>query len=157
MVKIPAKDPSRRIGSWIFQEGGPGLPTAEHLIGLDKGVGWQKLQEKFDVLALDPRGVGTNYPIKCSPKLWNQYVKELSYPKTEAQWKQTLDSFGDFGDDCRRRTGEKIWPTLDTGTAARDLETLRVALDEGGINYYGLSWGEFFLCFTVPPGLTCTS
>ncbi|KIW84329.1 hypothetical protein Z517_03579 [Fonsecaea pedrosoi CBS 271.37] len=142
VVKIPAKNSSARLGTLVFQEGGPGYPTAAHLISYDNQVGWQRIQERFDVVALDPRGVGVNYPMKCDPQRWNQFASALSYPKTERQWEQTLEFFEDFGSDCKNRTGAEIWSTFDTLTSARDLETLRSALGEGGINYYGLSWGS---------------
>lgn len=55
---------------------------------------------------------------------------------------------GKVGEECKNLTqqaiGLDIWSTVDTLTSARDLETLRVALNEGGINYYDLSWGEYY-------------
>lgn len=148
VVRIPCKNPSERIGSWIFQQGGPGLPTAIPLINLDNAIGWRKIQQQFDIVVLDPRGVGINYPIKCDPELYNKLGATLGpYPETEHEWEHFQDAYGTLGKDCQNRTqqeyGLDIWSTVDTLTSARDLETLRLALNEGGINYYGLSWGEF--------------
>jgi pimeloyl-ACP methyl ester carboxylesterase len=147
VVRVPATNPTKRLGSWIFQEGGPGIPTSSDLIGLAGAVGWQTLQQQYDLVALDPRGVGANYPIVCDPKMVDNVTASLtSYPKKEADWSQTIDAWGAIGNECKRLTAEAygldIWSTVDTLTSAKDLETLRLALDEGGINYYGVSWGE---------------
>jgi hypothetical protein len=60
VVKIPAKNPAKRQGSWVYQEGGPGYTTASNILQYDNQIGFQKTQEQYDVLALDPRGVGVN-------------------------------------------------------------------------------------------------
>jgi pimeloyl-ACP methyl ester carboxylesterase len=150
VAMIPAKDPSKRIGSWIFQEGGPGFSTMNDSIGYDNLIGWQKMQQYYDVVTMDPRGVGYNYPIRCDPKQASQVIETINYPKTKQEWEQYRDSYGTVGEKCKTLTnrayGVDIWPTLDTLTSARDLETLRQALNEGGLNYYGLSWGMFDYC-----------
>jgi pimeloyl-ACP methyl ester carboxylesterase len=147
VVKAPAKNGTNRLGSWIFQEGGPGISSSADLISLDGAAGWKNLQQQYDVVTLDPRGVGTNYPIVCDPEMINNVTGSLApYPQDEAEWSQTIEAWGEVGNECKRLTAEAygldIWPTVDTLTSARDLETLRLALDEGGINFYGLSWGE---------------
>ncbi|KAJ9607145.1 hypothetical protein H2200_008217 [Cladophialophora chaetospira] len=142
LVKIPATNTAKRIGTWIFQEGGPGTSTAHDLPSIDGTEGFRELQTYFDVLAVDPRGVGVNFPVCFSPELLTSGArgKFRNYPKTEGEWKATLEYWGEVGEDCLNRTGP-IFHTLSSATAARDLESARVALGEGGINYYGLSWG----------------
>ena len=141
VVKIPAKNPSKRIGSWVYQEGGPGYATSEDVVSYDNTPGFKEVQEVYDIVVMDPRGVGTNYPVKCDPKVINRLIANTTYPRTEKAWQDTANAFATVGQDCKTRTGEDIWPTLDTQTSARDLETLRIALGEGNLNYYGLSWG----------------
>lgn len=133
MVRLPCKNPDKRIGSWFFQEGGPGIPTSRDTILSNNGTGWQRIQENFDVVVIDERGSGVNFPIKCDPEMWKQAIQNGS-PLTEQEWQSQLEFWAKFGDECKRRTGEHVWPTLDAVTAARDLETARVALGEGKIN-----------------------
>jgi pimeloyl-ACP methyl ester carboxylesterase len=149
VAMIPAKNPSKRIGSWVYQEGGPGFSTMNDSIGYDNVLGWQKMQQYYDVVTIDPRGVGYNYPIRCDPKQADLAIGTVRYPKTKQEWEKYRDLYGTIGDRCKKLTeeayGADIWPTFDTLTSARDLESLRVALNEGGLNYYGLSWGKYDL------------
>ena len=68
--RLPARDPRNRIGSLVFDPGGPG----------GSGVGWvtaaamglplftDAVRDHFDLIGLDPRGVGTSTPVQCNPE-----------------------------------------------------------------------------------------
>ena len=96
------------------------------------------LHERFDMIGMDPRGVGTSTPIQCDPDVYNQPVS--LFPSTEAQFDQLASWARAFGQSCLERTGPLLGH-VDTRSAARDMEALRRALGDGKLNFLGLSYG----------------
>jgi pimeloyl-ACP methyl ester carboxylesterase len=93
------------------------------------------LHERFDMIGMDPRGVGTSTPIQCDPDVNNQLVSRLC-PSTQAQFDELASSAG----ACLERSGPLLGH-VDTRSAARDMEALRRALGDGKLNFLGLSYG----------------
>ena len=77
--------------------------------------------------------------IKCDPAVFNQPVS--LFPRTEAEFDRVTAWAGAFGRSCLRRTG-RLLGHVDTGSVARDMERLRRALDDGKLNFLGLSYGS---------------
>jgi hypothetical protein len=46
---------------------------------------WRDFIPHFDVLVLDNRGTGLNYPVKCDYDLWNEDNFNL-YPQNEEEY-----------------------------------------------------------------------
>lgn len=76
---------------------------------------------------LDNRGTGLNYPVVCDLDLWNQDFN--LYPQSEAEYNTTVEQYARAGQSCVEKTGPVIHH-MDALTHAKDLEALRVALDE---------------------------
>src|SRR5689334_21456626 len=59
--RLTATDPARRVGSLIFNPGGPGGAATGFVAAeaAGRGVFSPALRERFDVIGMDPRGVGT--------------------------------------------------------------------------------------------------
>src|SRR5262249_55942431 len=55
----PATDPAHRIGSLVVNPGGPG-EAGTQLLGRDLGVLGPSVRQRFDVIEMDPRGVGNS-------------------------------------------------------------------------------------------------
>lgn len=140
MNRLPARDPQQRIGALIFNPGGPG-GTASTLIALEAaGLSLfdPQVRDHFDLIGLDPRGVGMSTPVQCDPALWND--QPSLFPQdaagfaalqayTQAVWASCLDMTG------------PLLEHLDTVSAARDMEQVRLALGGEPLNYLGLSYG----------------
>src|SRR5688500_10744906 len=63
--RVPAAVPAQRIGSLFFNFGGPGRPAVDYLQAVGSGV-FERLNQRFDIVAFDPRGVGQSTPaINC--------------------------------------------------------------------------------------------
>jgi len=63
--RLPAADPAHRVGSLIINPGGPGGPGS-FTIAVEAAGGhlWNPaLHERFDMIGMDPRGVGTSTPV----------------------------------------------------------------------------------------------
>ena len=69
LARLPASDPSARIGALLMNFGGPGgaaIPGAR---------GWAKrlapeIRRRFDIVAMDPRGVGRSSARPSLPQVW---------------------------------------------------------------------------------------
>ena len=139
--RLPAADPAHRVGSLIVNPGGPGGPGS-FFVAVEAAGGhlWNPaLHKRFDMIGMDPRGVGTSTPIQCNPHAYNELASRL-FPSTEAHFDRLASSARAFGQSCLKRTGPLL-AHVDTRSAARDMEALRRALGDGKLNYLGLSYG----------------
>src|SRR3954454_5904432 len=139
--RLRAQDRAHRVGSLIVNPGGPGGPGSA-VVAIEAAGGhlWNPaLHKRFDMIGMDPRGVGTSTPIRCDPHVYNRLVSRL-FPSTEAHFDQLAASARGFGRSCLKRTGPLL-AHVDTRSAARDMEALRRALGDGKLNYLGLSYG----------------
>ena len=138
--RLPARDPAKRIGNLIFNPGGPG-GGASPLVALEAGgtpVFTPAVRDHFDLIGMDPRGTGTSTPVRCDPAVWNDYVS--LFPKDQAGFEQLRAHTEAVGESCLRLTGPLLGH-LDTVSAARDIEQVRLALGGEPLNYLGLSYG----------------
>ncbi|MFF4368654.1 alpha/beta hydrolase [Streptomyces sp. NPDC001594] len=132
LAKIPATATGhRRLGSLVLNYGGPGAPGIASLAA-DPAL-FAKLNERYDLVAFDPRGVGLSDPVSCGGA-------------------QTADA-GDAGDPaaqlaalraevrrCERHSG-RVLPYIGTVHVAHDLDDIRRALGEEKLDYLGFSYG----------------
>lgn len=134
LLKLPTNNTSGRKGSVVWQYGGPGDPTYLDLIETADG-GKEKfgdIRNQFDIVVAEPRGVGINHPVKCDPKFGQ--VRPKIFPRTEDEYEEALQFYQEMGQSCLEHTGKLLYH-MDTLTQAKDLEAVRVALGEGGLNY----------------------
>jgi pimeloyl-ACP methyl ester carboxylesterase len=134
-----------RIGSLLVNPGGPGGSGFDFVAdSLDFAVG-KPLQERFDVVGFDPRGVGRSSAVACvDPAQMDDYLYGLpESPRGSDAWIQEIrDANAEFGAACESRTGELL-ANVDTVSAARDLDLLRAVLGDEQLNYLGFSYGTF--------------
>ncbi|KAI1781483.1 alpha/beta-hydrolase [Hypoxylon cercidicola] len=140
LVRIAAGDQSRRIGNLFVNPGGPGGQASSLVTSIASRPGRvdARVLERFDVVGLDPRGVGLSTPVVCDPAAYN---KRVSYfPKTQAEFDALVAYNGALGASCRAATGRLI-DFVDTVSAARDHEAVRAALGGEKVSLLGLSYG----------------
>ncbi|MBF6066153.1 alpha/beta fold hydrolase [Nocardia terpenica] len=140
--RLPASDPSHRIGALVVNPGGPGGVGTELVAGESTHPGAlfpPELRARFDLVGLDPRGIGTSRPaVRCDPDLQNKLTD--IFPADEAAYRAMVAANRAYGDSCRTRTGPLL-DHVDTVAVARDLDVIRQRLDAGPLNYLGLSYG----------------
>jgi len=139
VVRRPASG-APRIGSLVLNPGGPGgsaVADFDSLLGQLSPV----LRERFDVVGVDPRGVGSSAPVRC-----------LDGPAADAANASSPDPLTPDGlvelqrvargvaAACQQRSGDLL-PFVGTADAARDLDDLRAALGDPGLTYLGYSYG----------------
>lgn len=134
-----------RLGSLLVNPGGPGGSGFDFVASsLDYAVG-EPLQERYDVVGFDPRGVGRSSAVSCyEPAQMDEYLYGLAgAPRGSDAWVQELrDARTAFGAACEAGTGELL-ANVDTVSAARDLDLLRAILGDERLNYLGFSYGTF--------------
>lgn len=132
-------DASERIGSLIFNPGGPGGSGLYSAAVIFAELPPQ-IQERFDLVTWDPRGVGETVPALADcPSPWP------SRPATgEVDWEKVVR---DFRQRIRRVSAKcyannpGIIDHMGTNEVVADLDDIRAALGEEQITYWGMSYG----------------
>jgi pimeloyl-ACP methyl ester carboxylesterase len=142
LVRLPATDPSRRIGSLFVNFGGPG-GDAVSTIKANRAL-FSGLNDRFDIVGFDPRGVGQSTPsIDCKVNQETQGVYRQPFTTPDNLNVQQL-----FGQDrqyinrCIQLNGD-ILPYVSTANVARDMDYLRGAVGDQKLTYLGFSYGTF--------------
>jgi pimeloyl-ACP methyl ester carboxylesterase len=127
MNRLPAADPSQRIGPLLTNPGGPGASGVAFGFRARQFF-TARLRARYDIVGMDPRGVELSNPVNCMLSAVQQEVSSaLAYATAQAQ-------------ACQRNAGSLI-PYVGTDNAARDLDIARAALGEPKLDYYGVSYG----------------
>ncbi|KAI1213331.1 alpha/beta-hydrolase [Annulohypoxylon truncatum] len=140
LVRHEATDKSARIGYLFVNPGGPGGQASDLVssIAQSPGVVNPEILARFDVIGLDPRGVGLSTPVQCDTDTYNRRVS--FFPKTQAEYDALVAYNKAVGESCRAKTGRLI-DFVDTISAVKDHEAVRKALGGEKINLLGLSYG----------------
>ncbi|MEV0969251.1 alpha/beta hydrolase [Microtetraspora glauca] len=135
LVRRPATDKQNRVGSLVFNFGGPGGSGVSTL--LDAAGAFSTLNRRYDLVSFDPRGVDRSSGIRCldSAELERYLAREPSGDTVEE-----THLLKGFAKACEQNAGP-ILPYVGTLNAARDLETMRAALGDPKLNYLGFSYG----------------
>jgi pimeloyl-ACP methyl ester carboxylesterase len=140
LIRGKASGPaSRRIGSLVFNFGGPGGSGVATLPAF--GEGYAKLRTRYDLVSFDPRGVGRSAPVECAtdPQL-DAYLQQDATPDDAGERTKLLDDTKEFNAACEDNSKE-ILPHVRTTDAARDLDLLRQVLGDAKLHYFGISYG----------------
>lgn len=139
LIRAKARDKSRRLGSLVFNFGGPGGSGISTLPGAAKE--YDALRTRYDLVSFDPRGVGRSAPVRCeNDEQLDAYYAQDSSPTTPEQEKAFVDSIRTYQQACRTNSG-KVLPYVGTENAARDLDRIRQALGDEKLHYFGISYG----------------
>ncbi|WP_248869565.1 alpha/beta hydrolase [Streptomyces cavourensis] len=158
VARAAATGPGKRIGSLVFNPGGPGAAGAGSLEeGMDEAFG-AAARARFDIVGFDPRGVGGSVPaLTCEPAEEETEEEPAAeeaaaaedetpdgvaplYPRTEADRSAAAAGARTAAEDCEKHSGP-ILRHVGTDDAARDLDILRAALGERKLTYLGWSYG----------------
>jgi pimeloyl-ACP methyl ester carboxylesterase len=137
IARRTAKDPHARVGSLVFGPGGPGDSGVDRIkTGMSRFSA--DLQNRFDVVSFDPRGIGRSNPVKCSAALLAQQPSPVI--TSQAEFDKTLSYNRKLSTDCRANTGP-LYDHVDTLQMVHDLDAIRVALGETKLTFHGSSYG----------------
>ena len=140
LLRVPAAEPSRRVGSLVVNPGGPGAPGTSYAAAADR-VFRQRLTDSFDVVGFDPRGTGQSEPVDClSDEELDDYLAADPVPDDAAEEREVIGWTERFGAGCVQRSGDLV-AHVTTVEAARDMDVLRAALGDERLDYLGASYG----------------
>ncbi len=139
LVRLPAADPGRRIGSLLVNPGGPGISGVRFVRDSATTLFSADLRARFDIVGFDPRGVGDSTPIRCVDNL-DHFTPEDARADTPTELQDLLTGARAFADGCERRNPDLL-PNLSTADVARDLDQVRAALGDAKLTYVGFSYG----------------
>jgi pimeloyl-ACP methyl ester carboxylesterase len=141
VARSRATDPKHRIGTLVFNLGGPGDVAVEPLVAAGSRFA-PELNRNFDIIAMDPRGVGRSRPaIACHINPVTRGLFATPFPAPESVNADALLARArSYAQRCARGS-EDILPYASTGNVARDIDRLRSVLHERQISYYGVSYG----------------
>jgi pimeloyl-ACP methyl ester carboxylesterase len=136
--RLPALDPAHRIGVLVVHPGGPGSSGINRYI-TGRGIPDDSpLRQRFDIVSVDPRGVGRSHAVICSKEIVDQTPAE--FPASEAEYRALLEFNARLARDCRAHTGP-LFDHVDTTSAVRDVDSIRAALGERQISFFAISYG----------------
>lgn len=143
LVRAPARDPKRRIGSLLVNFGGPGDAGTETLpLTLDRFPA--RIRDRFDLVSFDPRGTGGTRQIDCVDDATTDLLAaEDPTPDDLAELERFFtgeNSAVDVEEACIERYGGWL-AEIGSRNVARDMDRIRAALGEEQLNYLGYSYG----------------
>ncbi|MEV4739705.1 alpha/beta hydrolase [Streptomyces sp. NPDC049555] len=139
LIRSRATDTAHRIGSLVFNFGGPGASGVQTLPSLADT--YDTLHRRYDLVSFDPRGVGESAGVRCqSDKELDAAYQVDGTPDDDAELRATLATNKAFTDACAKNSA-KVLPQVDTASAARDMDRIRAALGDAKLNYFGISYG----------------
>ena len=141
--KVPATDQANKIGSLFVNFGGPGGDAAATVAAIGGDL-FRGVNDRFDIIGMDPRGVGESRPaIDCRSNQETEGVYAQPFETPD-----TLDIRAMIERDTRyiRRCltlNSAILPYVSTANVARDIDYLRGAVGDRRLTYLGFSYGTF--------------
>lgn len=136
--RLRALDPAHRIGVLFVHPGGPGSSGINSYITRRGIPDNSLLRQRFDIVSVDPRGVGRSHAVTCSKDIVDKTPAE--FPASEADYRALLDFNASLAADCRAHTGP-LFDHIDTVSAVRDVDSIRAALGERQISFFAISYG----------------
>ncbi len=136
-----ATDPAKRRGALVISPGGPGLSNitapSDYATGGNSPFITQ-LADQYDFIGLDPRGTGYSDKVDCADDAPTQPVPPTAPYRDKA--KAGFDREAAFNKRCAAADPGFVHQ-LTTTNIARDVDSLRAALGESKISFYGVSYG----------------
>lgn len=141
--RTKATGPGRRLGSLFVNPGGPGGSAVDYLRGY-AALGYPaEVRARYDMVAVDPRGVARSEPVDCldGPHM-DRYTSTDFTPDEGAEADTLVEAFKTFAEGCGGRSA-KLLRHVSTVETARDMDVVRAVLGDKKLHYVGASYGTF--------------
>jgi pimeloyl-ACP methyl ester carboxylesterase len=144
LARLPASDPSRKIGSLFLNPGGPGGSGVDFLFGAGPFLYSDEVRARFDLVGFDPRGIIRSTPLLCFDSLDDAEaaLAPMQFPVTREEERVWIRSDRTVARACAERGGP-ILNHMSTANVARDMDLLRRAVGDAKLTYAGYSYGSY--------------
>ncbi|MEW6474062.1 MAG: alpha/beta hydrolase [Actinomycetota bacterium] len=147
LARKPARAPAARIGSLLINPGGPGNSGVSGLPNELRSL-TATLQNRFDIVSWDPRGVQRSAPVRCSdPNAQpgggggDGGGSTIDPAPTNPEDQRILaEAYKAVGEACLKWSGDLL-RHVGTDSTVEDLERIRIALGEEKLTFIGHSAG----------------
>lgn len=134
LVRHAATGRGERLGVFLYNPGGPGIPGTDFLMAFI-GAFPAAIQERFDIVSFDPRGTGGAGNIDCGTDVASLFAVDPTGADGQA-----ASAWSGVAAACAEHLGDHLGD-YSTVTTARDIDRIREALGEEQISWYGTSYG----------------
>ncbi|MBL7260095.1 alpha/beta hydrolase [Paractinoplanes lichenicola] len=141
--RIASANPAKRRGVLLLNPGGPGvsgLTMPSDLV--NRGIP-NSVLDAYDLIGLDPRGVGHSSPVDC------KFTVEQNYPGNVPPWAEDAATVAAdakaakaVADQCAANDTGNRMAHMSTANTARDLDRIRSVLGEEKASFFGASYGS---------------
>jgi len=139
LLRMRNTDQRERIGSLLINPGGPGGSgiefAAQSALFLPR-----TLQQRFDIIGFDPRGVGESTPVRCISDEYKDADAAEDPDPDPTEFAEQIEGAARVADTCAARYGEDL-KSYNTEATARDMDAIRRAVGDAKLNYLGYSYG----------------
>ncbi|MEV7286864.1 alpha/beta hydrolase [Streptomyces sp. NPDC093252] len=143
VARKKATGPGKRLGSLLVNPGGPGGSAVDFLQSY-AGIGYPaQVRARYDMVAVDPRGVARSEPVKCldGPAM-DRYTQTDVTPDDGRERDALVAAYQKYAEGCGARSA-RVLRHVSTVETARDMDIVRAALGDKKLNYVGASYGTF--------------
>lgn len=148
VVRIRAARAEQRQGAIFFNRGGPGSHPGRLLrslaeawtrsdVGDPDEVDKRRLAERFDLVAVIPRGLLGSRPLTCLTGLPPRFAF-LPTHQDDANWRTAVDEAEDIARTCTAQAGARY---ANTEQHVHDMDRVRELLGDERLHFYGISYG----------------
>jgi pimeloyl-ACP methyl ester carboxylesterase len=144
VLRVKAKNQAAKIGSLFVNPGGPGGSATDFALAAPYFLS-DPLLQRFDVVGVDPRGIGASENVRCFRSVKEQTavlgLMNVPFPVTDAEEKAYVRGSKLLGRACST-TGRPLTGAASTAEVARDMDVIRRAVGDKKLNYLGFSYGS---------------
>ncbi|WNV87175.1 alpha/beta hydrolase [Umezawaea sp. Da 62-37] len=141
--RLASKNPAKRRGVLLTNPGGPseGLTFPADL---RRGGLPQSVLDAYDVIGVDPRGIGRSTPVTCDLTEEQRNAGSVPpYAVTPADVRKRAVEAETIARKCAASPTADLLPHNTTANIARDLDLIRAALGERTASFLGYSYGTY--------------
>lgn len=135
VIRKPATDRAHRIGSLLLAGPAAGVDFLRH-----NSIFYSAVNGRFDLVAFDERGFGRSSPVRCLTDAQDEALDDVDTVLDDPSEKQVfIQATQALAQACELKAG-RILPFVDSESAARDVDAIRVALGEAKITVFAYGY-----------------
>lgn len=140
MLRLPAS--GEKEGSLLVNPGGPGGSGNNFVAALFEQWQASPINERFDIVGFDPRGVGATTPrAECFTDEEND--RGLGFRVSTVYEVPSAEAAADIAERCIEGTGgaERL-ASISTTNTVHDMDLMRAVLGDDKLSFFGFSYGS---------------